>query len=340
MATLGDLSLTFNDIRKRQTIDGNIDNIIELVSRSDPIMDQIKWIQGNLPMGNRTTQRTSLPRGEIRRINRGVGNSKSTTRQITDTCVMIEGHSQIDKKLLKLQNDPMAYRMSEDRAMVMGMTQQVCDMLFYGNEDKNPDEFNGIATRYGTYGGKIGDASYQVINGGGTTAKKQTSAYLVCFGDQAVTGIYPKNSTAGFSRTDKGEILATDPDGKQYEALLTIYDWNPGLAVHDPRMVAAVRNIDTATLTLESATAEQKKAIVDKMIIAQHRIRHFMNVNCAWYVSPFMMTLLNLYYNDKANIYITRKEAMDGMPEYYVNGIRVLEEQAITDEEAVIKEAK
>ena len=31
---------------------------------------------------------------------------------------------------------------------------------------------------------------------------------------------------------------------------------------------------------------------------------------------------------------------MDGMPEYYVNGIRVLEEQAITDEEAVIKEAK
>ena len=46
------------------------------------------------------------------------------------------------------------------------------------------------------------------------------------------------------------------------------------------------------------------------------------------------------YYNDKANVYITRKEAMDGMPEYYVNGIRVLEEQAITDEEAVIKEAK
>ena len=98
---LGDLSLTFNDIRKRQNVDGNIDNIIELVQRADPIMDQIKWIQGNLPTGNRTTQRTSLPRGEIRRINRGVGNSKSTTRQITDTCAMIEGHSQIDKKLLK-----------------------------------------------------------------------------------------------------------------------------------------------------------------------------------------------------------------------------------------------
>lgn len=337
---LGDLSLTFNDIRKRQNVDGNIDNIIELVQRADPIMDQIKWIQGNLPTGNRTTQRTSLPRGEIRRINRGVGNSKSTTRQITDTCAMIEGHSQIDKKLLKLQNDPMAYRMSEDRAMVMGMTQQVCDMLFYGNADKNPDEFNGIATRLASYGGKIGDSSYQVINGGGTTVKKQTSAYLVCFGDQAVTGIYPKNSAAGFSRTDKGEIMVSDPDGKQYEALLTIYGWEPGLAVHDPRMLAAVRNIDTATLALESAAAEQKKAIVDKMIIAQHRIRHFMNVNAAWYVSPFMMTLLNLYYNDKANVYITRKEAMDGMPEYYVNGIRVLEEQAITDEEAVIKEAK
>ena len=93
---LGDLSLTFNDIRKRQNVDVNIDNNIELVQRADPIMDQIKWIQGNLPTGNRTTQRTSLPRGEIRRINRGVGISISTTRQITDTCAMIEGLSLID----------------------------------------------------------------------------------------------------------------------------------------------------------------------------------------------------------------------------------------------------
>lgn len=52
------------------------------------------WMEGNLPTGNQTTQRTSIPTPTLRRINRGADNVKSTTRQITDTCSMLEARSE------------------------------------------------------------------------------------------------------------------------------------------------------------------------------------------------------------------------------------------------------
>lgn len=169
MAILGEYALTLNDLKKRQNPDGTIADIIDIIQRSDPIMEHIRWAQGNLPTGNQTTQRTGVPRAELRRINRGVGNVKSTTRQVVDTCAMLEAHSQIDVELLGLQPNPQAFRASEDAAIVEGMTQQVADMIFYGDSDKNPDEFNGLAKRYDSYGGSRGDYSYQVISAGGST---------------------------------------------------------------------------------------------------------------------------------------------------------------------------
>ena len=339
MAAIGEYALTFNDLKKRLNPDGTMAQIIDIVRQSDPIMEHIRWIQGNLPTGNQTTQRTSVPRAELRRINRGVGNVKSTTRQVTDTCAMLEAHSQIDVELMNLQPDPAAFRASEDAAIVEGMTQQVADMIFYGDSDANPDEFNGFASRYNAYGGKKNDYSYQVVNAGGTTENKQASAWLVCFGDQAAMGVYPKYGTAGLKQQDMGEDWCTDESGKKFRGVTTLFNWKAGLAIRDPRMVAAVRNIDMEQLKLESATAAQKKAIIDNMIIAQHKIRSFSGVDAAWYVPSELMTLINLYYVDKNNAYITRKDIMGGIPEYYVNGIRVLEEQALTTEEAVIKEA-
>lgn len=340
MAILGEYALTFNDLKKRQNPDGTIADIIDIIQRSDPIMEHIRWAQGNLPTGNQTTQRTGVPRAELRRINRGVGNVKSTTRQVVDTCAMLEAHSQIDVELLGLQPNPQAFRASEDAAIVEGMTQQVADMIFYGDSDKNPDEFNGLAKRYDSYGGNSGDYSYQVINAGGNTENKQASAWLVCFGDRAAMGFYPKFGYAGLKQEDMGEDWCTDENGKRFRGVTTLFNWKVGLAIRNPRMVAAVRNIDMSVLNLESVTAEQKKSIIDKMIIAQHKIQSFSGVDPAWYVPSDIMTLINLYFTDKSNVYVTRKDNMTGMPEYYVNGIRVLEEQALTTTEAVVKEAE
>ena len=56
--------------------------------------------------------------------------------------------------------------------------------------------------------------------------------------------------------------------------LSTLFKWKPGLAVKDPEMVAAVRNIDLGAVNAAAATVEQKKAVVDAMIRAQGRMRN------------------------------------------------------------------
>ena len=132
MSTVGNLALTLNDWRLRTAPDGSIDYIVETLAQQNPILQQMLWMEGNLPTGNMTTQRTSIPSPSKRRINRGVDASKSTTKQITDTCCILEDRSKVDIELLGLQPDKEAFRRSEDAAHMEGFAQSVADMLFYG----------------------------------------------------------------------------------------------------------------------------------------------------------------------------------------------------------------
>ena len=102
MALLGTQALTLSDLQKRVDPDGNIAYIIEALLNANPIMDDIVWKEGNLPTGNRTTVRASMPTPSIRRINAGVARHKSSTRQVQDTCIILEdrscsGSEKIDK---------------------------------------------------------------------------------------------------------------------------------------------------------------------------------------------------------------------------------------------------
>lgn len=141
-------------------------------------------------------------------------------------------------------------------------------------------------------------------------------------------------------RQDLGEVDAIDADGYKFRALSTLFKWKPGLAVKDPEMVAAVRNIDLGALNAASATVEQKKAVVDAMIRAQGRMRNLNTVHPVWYVSPEMYTFLTIFYSDKANSYITRRELMEGPVTISVNGILVRKEDALVDTEDAITENK
>ena len=91
----GNTALTFSDLRKRMDPDGKIAWIMEIMAQSNPIMQHIPWMEGNLPTGNQTTLRTSYPHPQLRRINRGITPGKSTTRQIVDTCCLMEDRKSV-----------------------------------------------------------------------------------------------------------------------------------------------------------------------------------------------------------------------------------------------------
>ncbi len=339
MATIGNLALNFNDLRKRQAPDGTIDHIIEVLTQSDPILEHIKWKQGNLPTGNQTTQRTSLPTPSLRAINKGVQPTKSTTRQVTDTCCILEDRSQVDVELLQLEPDPQAFRRSEDDAHVAGFANRVANMIFYGDSDANLDEFNGFAKRYNTYGGKKGDHSYQVRDAGGTTDGQLSSIWFVGWGD-TISGIYPKFGYAGLKQRDLGERTVMDEEKGEYQAVETLFTYKPGLMVADPRMVSAVRNIDTKAIL--SATSAKKLEFMENLVYAKNALRRISgsNIDLKIYVSEKVYDFLEIYQLDKTNVHVTRETLTNGLDVLRLFGIPVFKEDALLDTENHISEAE
>ncbi len=337
MATFGTEALTLLDLQKRYNATGNgISQIIEVLNRSNPIVQDLKYIEGNLPTGNVSVLRTGLPSPSLRMINRGVPVSKSTTKQVTDTCAMLEDRSEVDVRLLKLSNNAAQFRASEDAAHIEGFSQAVADMLFYGDTDEDPAEFNGLHKRYSALSTVKGEAGYQIINNGGT-GTTNTSMWIVCHGDDGVLGMYPRGSTAGIKKQDLGEIDSVDKDGNKFRVVSTLFSWDIGLAVKDVRRVAAIRNIDAAGLT--SMTASKRQELIENVIRAKGRIRNLQSgrITPVMYVSPNMKTFLEIMLTDKNNVHITRQEVMNSFPKLYIAGIEVKEcENIREDEEAIV----
>ena len=341
MATLGTQALTLSDLRKRLAPDGSVDFIIEALLSSNPIMDDIAWKMGNLPTGNRTTIRTSMPKPSVRRIHRGVTRHKSTTMQAQDTCIILEDRSCVDIEEIALAPNGEQFRRSEDAAFVGGFSDAIAANIFYGNADDDLDTFNGLSMRYPIIGGEKNTPGYQVIEGMTANAgAKNTSAFLVGWGTHATSGIYPKNSQAGLKQRDLGEQTVQDKDGNEYQALVSLFTWKAGLAVGDIRANAAVRNIDTEKIN-GSMKSEDKLKLIEKFVLAKNRIRNLQSreKKVVMYVSESLYNWFEIYLLDKNNVHVTRQELAADVPRLFFGGIEIKKCDAISDEETALKKA-
>src|SRR6266550_4481835 len=169
MAILGSTALTYADWAKRLDDDYKTATIVELLSQTNEIMDDMLLVEGNLPTGHKTTVRTGLPAATWRLLNYGVPNAKSTTAQIIDTVGNLETYSVIDKDIADLNGNTAEFRMSEVRAFLEGMSQQVATTLIYGNQHTNPERFTGLAPRYSTLTTANAQTANNVLSGGGTS---------------------------------------------------------------------------------------------------------------------------------------------------------------------------
>ena len=341
MATLGTQALTLSDLRKRLAPDGSVDFIIEALLSSNPIMDDITWKMGNLPTGNRTTIRTSMPKPSVRRINRGVKRHKSTTMQVQDTCIILEDRSCVDIEEIALAPNGEQFRRSEDAAFVGGFSDAIAANIFYGNADDDLDTFNGLSMRYPIIGGEKNTPGYQVIEGMTANAgAKNTSAFLVGWGTHATSGIYPKNSQAGLKQRDLGEQTVQDKDGNEYQALVSLFTWKAGLAVGDIRANAAVRNIDADKIAGDM-TSDGKRKLIEKFVLAKNRIRNLQSreKKVVMYVSESLYNWFEIYLLDKNNVHVTRQELAADVPRLFFGGIEIKKCDAISDEETALKKA-
>lgn len=249
MATLSTGALTLNDWAKRLDPDGKIPAIVELLAQSNELLDDMMWKEGNLPTGHRTTIRTGLPVVYWRMLNQGVPPSKSTTAQIDEQAGMLEAWSEVDKDLILLNGNASSFRLSEAKAFLEAMNQEMASTLIYGNGGLAPEEFTGLAPRYSAISGASN--ADNIIDAGGT-GSDNTSVWVVAWGEDTVHGIFPKGSQAGLIHEDFGEVtveVTAGVAGSRMRALQERYQWKSGLVVKDWRYVVRICNIDTSDLT-------------------------------------------------------------------------------------------
>ena len=253
MATLAVTHPTLLDFKNRLDPNDKVARVIEMLAQTNEIIEDMPFLEGNLPTGHRTTVRTGLPTPTWRKLYGGVQPTKSTTVPITDSCGMLEAYAEVDKALADLNGNAAAFRLSEDRAHIEGMNQEFASTLWYGNEGTEPEAFTGFAPRYNDQSAANGE---NIITSAATPdSTDNASMYLIVWGENTVHGIYPKGSTAGLQVNDKGQVTVESIDGAggRMEAYRTHYRWDTGLCVRDWRYVVRI-NFDLEDLTKDAAT--------------------------------------------------------------------------------------
>jgi len=295
MSALAASHPTLLDLAKRLDPDGKIDVIAEILTQENPILEDLSFVEGNLPTGHRTTIRTGLPTPTWRKLYGGVQPTKSNTAQVTDSCGMLEAYAEVDKALADLNGNTAAFRLSEDRAHIEGMAQELASTIIYGNEGDQPEAFTGLAPRYNSLSAANAD---NIVSAGGT-GSDNTSIWLVVWGDQTLHGIYPKGSRAGLDMQDKGQVTIENVDGAggRMEAYRTHYRHDCGLTVRDWRFAARVCNIDVSALTSDGTAADRaaaQKALINFMVQASERIPSLSKGRAVWYVNRTIREQLRL----------------------------------------------
>ena len=245
-------AVTLTDFAKSIDPNGSTASVIELLNQSNEILADMTFMEGNLPTGHQTTIRTGLPTPTWRKLYQGVQPTKSLRAQVVDTCGFLEARNEIDVKVAGLNGNTAQFRMSEAMSEIEGMNQALGETLIYGDTSVNPERFTGLTPRYNTLSASV-PTSQNVIDAGGS-GSDNTSVWLVVFGENTVTGIYPKGSVAGLQHQDLGEIDAFDGSNNRYRAYGDRWQWKCGIHLKDWRYVVRICNISLTDLLGQSGT--------------------------------------------------------------------------------------
>jgi hypothetical protein len=299
MAGQGSTTLTLLDIAKRTDPTGAVPVIAELLAQKNEIMNDIPWIEGNLPTGTRNTLRTGLPQAYWKVANTGTAASKSTTAQIDEACGILEAWSVIDYDVAQLNGNVQKYRLSEADAFIESMSQQLCGTLFYGDTRVNSEQFMGLSPRFGAIASAVNGQNILNANGTGAT---NSSVWLIGWGQNSVYGIYPRGTIGGLQHKDWGErIIQTSVTlGAGYlHAYVDKWQWKCGLAVKDWRYIVRCANVYVPDLVAGSGTqnAQQLIKLMSRML---SRLPSSGSVTPVFYMNRTLYSMLRVQSLDKS----------------------------------------
>lgn len=318
MSTLSTARPTLID-HARAFNDGKILKIANILQEYNDILDDIVWKEANQATGHVMGIASSKPTPYFRLLNQGIVPQKATSGQIVEGVAIMENRNQIDINLARLNGATAEFRMTQDKPMIEGFSDELADTLIYGDASTSPEEFNGLASRYFTLGSTYTTSS-QVLDGGGT-GSDNTSIWLVCWGEDKVYGIYPKGQRAGLQYEDLGiqEVTTDSSTGARMRAYESWMQWQVGLAVQDYRYVVRICNIDASNLLTAGDGSDTSADIMKLMIRALGKLPPHAGLRPVFYMNETVQTMLAVKLLNKGNVWLSMGE-IKGSPIHRPNG--------------------
>ena len=272
LATLVDVTATYGEAGEAQG------QIAEILTKENPILEDMPWREGNLITGDRKWVRTGKPGVAWRRYNQGVPRSKGTVGSFDEASAQLAATSQMDRALAVLGGNPARARMNFAKPFFEAMNDEMAETLFYGNSFYESTEFTGLAPRYNDLDGPTGD---YIIDAGGTGTDNR-SIWVINWDPEEFAGIFPKGTKAGLVHMDMTANKATAADGypigdlvndeagNPYPAYTDFFQWEAGLSIGDHRNAVRIANIDFSLLTKDRSTGAD---LEDLLVQAVERIK-------------------------------------------------------------------
>lgn len=333
MSLLATTHPTLLDVAKRLDPNGQIATLVEMLTQTNEVLDDAVCIEGNLPTGHRTSIRSGLPEPTWRKLYGFVQPTKSTSVQVTDNTGMLEAYAEVDKALADLNGNTAAFRLSEERAHIEGMNQEMADTIFFGNEGTEPEAFTGLLPRFNSLSAQNGQ---NIINASGSSNLQ--SIWLVVWGPNTVHCIYPKGSKAGLAMTDKGQVTIESlgnsvASAGRMEAYRTHYRWDNGLVVRDWRYVVRIANIDVSALTKNAASGAD---LIDLLTQALELVQNTTMGRPAFYCSRSIRSFLRRQITNKVAASTLTMEEVAGKKVVTFDGVPVRRVDRIVTGESVV----
>ncbi len=301
---------------------------ILLKASEQEILGDMRFKEANGGVTHRESTFENLPQGEFGPLGGFYGSGKATARQVEEQCSHMKLYSNVPVDIAKASGNPAAYRKKEDDAVVEGLTEQAAEMLFYGDRTTNVFEPLGLANR-------LNALSLDNVLGAGGDGDSDglTSIWVIKQDPRAFFGIYRQGMPAGLNTRDLGEQTQLDTDsGKERQIYKSLYEWEMGFMVRDPRVVYRIANVPVPTSDLdETAFAKWNHLLVRILNTVPKRNSGQMRIYC----NADVLTQLDIMQLTRGNMNYTPASPDGKVPAAY-RGIPLRRVDALLSTEDVV----
>lgn len=331
---------TLPEILLHEAPDGSYMAAIDVLKQSIPLIQEGYWERANDDTSHEFMRTVSEPQGTAIRLGEGAPWEKGSDAPVKEPLMMFGSNLKLLTDVLKKAPDPIQYRRNEEQRTVRGMTKTFAKYAFgkggYGDSAADPKSIMGLTNRpeYKALDSADSRGLKNVFSAGGS-GSSLASIWLVKWGPDGLSFLYPKTASMLLNEEDKGISMVPDANGYPLWYAITHWDWQFGLKVGDPGNIKRVCNWAASGTGSFFNNSTNPAAGEELLIDAINDFPGGDTEGVVIYAGKQMYTQFQKRLNSKGNLYFNVGDVW-GKPRLQFNDIPIVRLDTLTADESTV----